>query len=142
LGVLGRGALGMRRVWEAWQRVLGDWLAGDIVVYKERKEPTAPCAGYCRASAMWSEESFAGRASRAVRNVLQNASSDMVGGGRVQSCGCACFVQVGDCVSNPTGDKQELDDDAGGLAGHLTALSSAAPKAVKSRERATRRKSY
>jgi hypothetical protein len=42
---------------------------------------------------------------------------------------------------NLIGDKQELDDDAGGLAGHTAALSSAAPKAVKSRERATRRKS-
>lgn len=41
---------------------------------------TAPCAGYCRASAMWSEDNFAGRASSAVRNDLQNASSDMVGG--------------------------------------------------------------
>ena len=39
---------------------------------------TAPCAGYCRASAMWSLLSFAGRASSALRNDLQNASSDMV----------------------------------------------------------------
>jgi hypothetical protein len=30
---------------------------------------------------MWSEESLEGRASRALRNDLQNASSDMVGGG-------------------------------------------------------------
>jgi hypothetical protein len=29
---------------------------------------------------MWSEDSFAGRASRAVRNDLQKASSDMVDG--------------------------------------------------------------
>ena len=39
---------------------------------------TAPCAGYCRASAMWSLLSFAGRASSALRNDLQNASSDMM----------------------------------------------------------------
>jgi hypothetical protein len=39
---------------------------------------TAPCAGYWRASAMWSEESFAGRASRAVRNVLQKVTSDIL----------------------------------------------------------------
>jgi hypothetical protein len=46
---------------------------------------TAPCAGYWRASAMWSEESFAGRASRAVRNVLQKVSSDMLA---VENRGC------------------------------------------------------
>ena len=39
---------------------------------------TAP-SGYCRASAMWSEDSFTGRASRAVRKVLQNMVSDMAG---------------------------------------------------------------
>jgi hypothetical protein len=48
------------------------WRVGELL--------TAPCAGYCRASAMWSEDSFAGRASRAVRNDLQKASSDMVDG--------------------------------------------------------------
>lgn len=47
---------------------------------RERGERTAPCAGYCRASAMWSDDSFAGRASRALRKDLQNITSDMMGG--------------------------------------------------------------
>jgi hypothetical protein len=55
---------------------------------------TAPCAGYCRASAMWSEESLTGRASRAVRNVLQKASSDMMDG-----CVCSRSGVRGMCVS-------------------------------------------
>lgn len=46
--------------------------------------PTAPAAGYCRASAMWSEDSFAGRVSSALRNDLQNITSVMVG--------CCCRV--------------------------------------------------
>jgi hypothetical protein len=41
---------------------------------------TAPWAGYWRASAMWSDDSLTGRASRALRNDLQNASSAMVTG--------------------------------------------------------------
>lgn len=52
-------------------------------IYEDLVEHTAPCAGYCRASAMWSEESFTGRASRALRNDLQNANSDMAGYDRV-----------------------------------------------------------
>lgn len=55
----------------------------DKQIYGDLIERTAPCAGYCRASAMWSEESFTGRASRALRNDLQNANSDMVGYNRV-----------------------------------------------------------
>jgi hypothetical protein len=45
---------------------------------EEGGELTAPCAGYCLASAIWSLDSLAGRASRALRNDLQKASSDMV----------------------------------------------------------------
>lgn len=47
---------------------------------EEREVPrrTAPCAGYCRASAMWSDESLTGRASSAVRKDLQNVTSDMM----------------------------------------------------------------
>jgi hypothetical protein len=52
---------------------VANWLSTPAI------ELTAPCAGYCRASAMWSEDSFAGRASRAARNDLQKASSDMAG---------------------------------------------------------------
>jgi hypothetical protein len=83
LGVLRGRALGVRRVREARERVLEETLAVSTSLCGEERERTAPCAGYCRASAMWSEESFAGRASRAVRNDLQNASSDMVGDGRM-----------------------------------------------------------
>lgn len=51
-------------------------------------ERTAPWAGYWRASAMWSDESLEGRASRALRNDLQNASSAMVG-----DIGCRCAMR-------------------------------------------------
>ena len=48
-----------------------------VAVFKE-KRTTAP-EGYWRASAMWSEESFLGRESRAERKALQKVVSDMVG---------------------------------------------------------------
>ena len=44
-----------------------------------RRKPTTAPSGYCRASAIWSEDSFMGRASSAVRNVRQNMVSDMMG---------------------------------------------------------------
>lgn len=52
-----------------------------LCVKGEESKPrrTAFWAGYCRGSAMWSEDSFTGRESSAVRNCLQNVISDMVG---------------------------------------------------------------